>query len=187
MTRIGSRGEWLTPGIGSHWHDQSLETALSRFCQSNGISSAIDLGCGLGQYAKRLAADGVHCDAFDGNPLTASLTDGFAKVADLSERFDAGRTYDAVISLEVGEHIPAEYEAVFLDNVCRHASQWVVLSWAVVGQAGDGHVNCRNNDYVISKMLEAGFALVEDATLRLREESSLRWFKNTLMVFRRQS
>jgi len=41
--------------------------------------------------------------------------------------------YDWVISLEVAEHIPAESEAVFLDNIVRHAREGVVLSWAVPG------------------------------------------------------
>ena len=41
--------------------------------------------------------------------------------------------YDWVISLEVAEHIPAESEAIYLDNIVRHAREGVVLSWAVPG------------------------------------------------------
>jgi tryptophanyl-tRNA synthetase len=31
------------------------------------------------------------------------------------------RQYDWIISLEVAEHIPKKYEAVYLDNIFRHA------------------------------------------------------------------
>ena len=41
-----------------------------------------------------------------------------------------------VMSLEVGEHIPADYEAIFLDNLARHAKEGVLLSWARPNQGG---------------------------------------------------
>ena len=42
--------------------------------------------------------------------------------------------YDWVMSLEVAEHIPQDYEAIFIDNIVRHAREGVVLSWAVPGR-----------------------------------------------------
>ena len=36
--------------------------------------------------------------------------------------------------LQVAEHIPAQHEQTFLENVYRHAALGVVLSWAVPGQ-----------------------------------------------------
>jgi hypothetical protein len=64
---------------------------------------------------------------------------------------------DLVISIEVGEHIPKEFEQVFIDNICSHTNSKLILSWAIVGQGGDGHVNCQNNDYIIAKLKEKGF------------------------------
>ena len=36
--------------------------------------------------------------------------------------------------LQVAEHIPAQHERTFLENIYRHAALGVVLSWAVPGQ-----------------------------------------------------
>jgi 2-polyprenyl-3-methyl-5-hydroxy-6-metoxy-1,4-benzoquinol methylase len=49
--------------------------------------------------------------------------------------------YDWIISLEVAEHIPEIYEAVYLDNIFRHAKEGIILSWAVPGQGGLSHIN----------------------------------------------
>lgn len=39
-----------------------------------------------------------------------------------------------LMPLQVAEHIPAQHEQTFLENVYRHAALGVVLSWAVPGQ-----------------------------------------------------
>ena len=49
--------------------------------------------------------------------------------------------YDWIISLEVALHIPEKYEAVYLDNILRHAKEGIILSWAVPGQRGLSHIN----------------------------------------------
>jgi hypothetical protein len=48
---------------------------------------------------------------------------------------------DWIISLEVALHIPEKYEAVYLDNILRHATKRIILSWAVPGQGGISHIN----------------------------------------------
>ena len=45
--------------------------------------------------------------------------------------------YDWVLSLEVLEHIPSDFETTVLDNIDRAAGHGVVLSWAVPGQGVD--------------------------------------------------
>jgi tryptophanyl-tRNA synthetase len=57
------------------------------------------------------------------------------------ETYSIGQ-YDWIISLEVAEHIPEKYEAVYLDNIFRHAKEGIILSWAVPGQIGLSLVVC---------------------------------------------
>jgi hypothetical protein len=90
-----------------------------------------------------------------------------------------------VFCLEVGEHIPVQYEQTFIDNVCRAAKNDIVLSWAIIGQGGDGHVNCRNNDYVINQMAIRGFTIDIGKSNQLRNCANLFWFKNTVMYFKK--
>lgn len=60
----------------------------------------------------------------------------------------------------------------------------IVLSWAIKGQGGYGHVNERSNEYIQNKIEEFDYSYLEDASLLLRSKSSLGWFKNTIMVFK---
>jgi hypothetical protein len=146
-----------------------------------------DLGCGLGKYVQWLRKRGIACDGYDGNPNTSELTAGVCETLNLAEEIKLNRKYDVVMSLEVGEHIPKCYESVFLDNVAQHAKHTVVMSWAIPGQPGDGHVNCQTNSYIIYQLWKRRFRPQFATSVMLRRNSSLPWFENTLMVFSRRS
>ena len=90
------------------------------------------------------------------------------------------------MTLEVAEHIPADFEEIFLDNVIRHARSGIILSWAVPGQGGYHHVNLRSNDYVIAKMDSLCFAHDLTNSTRLRQLATFGWFKNNVNVFHRK-
>lgn len=182
---INERGFWECDlGVG-HVHDSRLCNSLIKFIKTNHIKSVVDFGCGMADYTKTFLNNQIPTDAFDGNPNTDLLTKGIASTLDLSKEFDLNKKYDCVLTLEVGEHIPQEYEQIFLDNICKHSNKFVVLSWAVEGQGGDGHVNCKNNDYIINQMKLRNFNCdIENSNL-LRKESSVSWFKNTIMVFKK--
>jgi hypothetical protein len=142
----------------------------------------IDFGCGNGFYLKALKQSGF--DMLIGIDGYNSTKSDFIFEADLSKpRNFAFR--GQVISLEVGEHIPVKYEQIFLDNVCRHCESRLIISWAVIGQNGIGHVNCRSNDYIINCIAERGFTFNKEVTQFLRNdiENHVSYFRNTLMVF----
>ena len=174
---INTNGFWETEdGIG-HIHDHALCTGIINYYTRKDVKKVFDFGCGLGDYAKSFISNNLEVKAFDGNPNTEKLTGGIGKVLDFSNKFDLGETADCAMSLEVGEHIPKGYEQIFLDNICSHSNSKVLLSWAVVGQGGDGHVNCQNNDYVILEMKKRGFVYDEESSNRLRSVSTAHWFK----------
>jgi hypothetical protein len=87
------------------------------------------------------------------------------------------------MSLEVGEHIPKDYEQVFLDNLVKHSNKFIILSWAIPNQIGDGHVNCQPNDYIINELDKRGFTFNPIESQKVREKNVIWWFKNTFMVF----
>lgn len=184
---VTNTGAWDGQDADSeHVYDKQLSEAIIEFLGKEKCRSAVDFGCGMGEYVKAFNAAGIVTEGFDGNPYTVELTEGFGSVQDLSILFDTGVRYDWVISLEVGEHIPYKYETNFIENVVRHAKNGVILSWAVKGQAGYGHVNCRNNPYIKSKMESYGFVNDEKAENKLRKKAFYPWFHNTVMVFRKK-
>lgn len=184
--KLHPQGYWLSleeghfsPDAG-YFFDTVLAEELSLLLSEKSIC---DFGCELGKYVGWLKKHGFECDGFDGNPNTAELTGGMCRTLNLAEPVQLDKKYDSVICLEVGEHIPKKFEAVFLDNLTNHAKETIVLSWAIPGQEGDGHVNCRPNSYVIYQLWKRGFQYRPSQTILLRANCYIPWFKNTLMVF----
>ena len=94
--------------------------------------------------------------------------------------------YDWVLSMEVLEHIPTQYETVVMDNIDRAAGHGVVLSWAVPGQGGFHHVNNRSPTYVNETMSSRGFSLDKEASGNLSKEATVSWLKNNVRVYLRR-
>ncbi len=180
---INDKGYWETDNEIGHVHDSELCKSIINFFNRNKIINVVDLGCGMGNYARSFVSEGIFCDAFDGNPNTEVLTGGLGKVLDFSVPFNLNKKYDCVMSLEVGEHIPKQYESTFIQNLCNHSNGWIILSWAVIGQGGDGHVNCQNNDYIVDELSKLNFQFNLTESNNLRKYSTLSWFKDTIMVF----
>lgn len=181
---INERGIWLTTQeTDTHEYDPALAGALVKYFSH--MKSIVDIGCGTGEYVLKFKANNIECKGFDGSPLTPVLTANMCEVMDFSEPVDIGK-FDLVLSLEVGEHIPAEYEQIFINNLINASDRFLLLSWAVEGQYGIGHVNCQPNIYVIRELKNRGFLYLRWFSEILRDNSSLPWFKNTLMFFVKQ-
>jgi hypothetical protein len=180
---IADNGSWLIDDSNTNEHcfDYTLCKSIIEFILENKFTTLYDLGCGLGNYVSKIKNKGLIIDGFDGNPYTEDITNGLCKVLDLSQPQEFMQR-DCTISLEVGEHIPKKFEHIYLDNLCK-SSKNIIISWAVEGQNGYGHVNCQNNDYIVNCMRLRGYNINNEISQKLRTESSLSWFKNTLMYF----
>ncbi|CAL4133736.1 unnamed protein product, partial [Meganyctiphanes norvegica] len=119
----------------------------------------------------------------DGADNIEEISSGFIHHLDLSIEVDLKERWDWAISIEVGEHIPPEREDVFIDNIAKHACKGIVLSWAVPGQQGNGHINNRYNSHIIEQLKKRGFhhGLAEQTFLR--KYLSFAHLLNTIMVF----
>ncbi len=184
-TLIAPNGIWINKNQNEHAFDESLAYCIVNYLKDKGFESILDLGCGNGSYVRYFNKNEILSYGYDGNPFTPEITNGLCDIADLSKTLVLNRIYDCVMSLEVGEHIPSFFEEIFLGNVIRHAKDLVILSWAIPGQGGHGHINCLENSYIKALMKEYGFENRLYAENIFRACSSLSWFKDTLMVFQR--
>jgi cyclopropane fatty-acyl-phospholipid synthase-like methyltransferase len=168
-----------------HCYDAPLGNSLTHFFKSEHANTVVDFGCGMGEYVKLFKQHDMNAVGFDGNPNTPELTNNVCEVLDLSvpKKFD--EPFDWVLSLEVGEHLPPQFEDIFIQTLHKNNKYGMVLSWAVKGQGGHGHFNEQNNDYVKSKICSLGYRNDIEAENKLRKDSTLPWFKNTIMVFRK--
>jgi cyclopropane fatty-acyl-phospholipid synthase-like methyltransferase len=94
--------------------------------------------------------------------------------------------FDWIVSLEVGEHIPKEFQDNFIQNLHRHNKEGIVLSWALPGQGGHHHVNEMTNDQVRNLFHPLGYTSDYEMEKKFREAATLGWFKNSILVFRKK-
>jgi len=183
---IKGNGAWVGESSAQyHMHDSPFSKALVEFYTSRGVQNVGDFGCGLGLYVRDLRDAGLRAGGFDGNPDTVEITAGRCQQLDLSRSVDFGVYWDWVMSLEVAEHIPPEFEDAFVANLVRHTCWGLVLSWG--NQAGEGHVNVKPREQVEAKFAALGFRSLADAGEKLRRSARLPWFQNTVLVLERIS
>jgi hypothetical protein len=187
MKEIANTGFWNGETAHNHHvHSENLSQWIYDFCIKKKIQSVTDFGCGLGEYLAKLSPIVSNAIGVEGSiPKQAKfeyIIEGDLTTDLKSKAF----TSDIVISLEVGEHIPAEFMGAYLDNITSHAKTYLITSWAVRGQAGFGHVNCLDNAEIIPEFENRGFKLLEKETekARLVIEDKAHWFRNTLFIFK---
>lgn len=177
-------GSWTLPNCSNQYY---LDSGVAAFYgELMAGQSVVELGAGCGCYSYQLENDFKvkSVQAFDGVANIANLTDNLVTTKDLATDISLEiPLHDWTICTEVGEHIPNEYEDTVFKNIVANVKRGVILSWAVPGQNGDGHVNCQTNEYVIKKMESHGFKLDTEKTKRLRAVAILHWFKDTMMAF----
>lgn len=173
------------PVGGNNLIDLSLCRGMSEMFMN---SSILDLGCGMGAYGECLlsspSSTGMTWQGYDGSENIEEATRGRVTFMDLSSPQWLGQRFDWVLSLEVGEHLPQQFELIFIRNLVRHARRGIVLTWAVEGQPGHHHVNGHSHDYTINKLKEEGASYDAESSERLQNSSTFEWFKKSVMVFR---
>lgn len=150
-------------------------------------TSILDVGCGSGLYCKAFKENGVPMvHGYEGTQNVTSLGvyDEIIEI-DLTKPIgQINRFYDLVLCLEVGEHVPKEYEQIFINNLYSMTSQYLILSWADIKQySASGHVNSRSQKYIINELINRGLEYLKEYSVELRKLVSFSWFKKNLMVF----
>ena len=156
--------------------------------KAEGVTSLSDFGAGVGQYGRyfkeRLPA--LMYRGYDGAGDIEAYTQGFVSYTDLTLPLEYPIS-EWVMSLEVGEHIPSQFEGVFVRNLHRHNCKGMVLSWAILGQGGENHINNHSNEYLRNILTQLNYTLDDEFTKRLRNKNgkNLPWLVKSIMAFRR--
>ncbi len=101
------------------------------------------------------------------------------------------------MSLEVAEHIPAQFTDIYLTNIYNACMKGGIFisSWATRGQGGDGHCNELNNDEALKLITAKGFKFLQQDTEDARKNilthqdilnGHLPWFKATTLIFKKE-
>lgn len=132
--------------------------------------SVIDIGCCSGLYVSWMRKRGYDAYGVDGIPEIDKLTDGLVDYYDLSkpptdETLQLARDWG--FCMEVGEHIPAEFEDNLFANLDVLAKSHLVISWSNRVDLGYGHVNCHHPVYVGNRLASLGWKFDEKKTTNL--------------------
>jgi SAM-dependent methyltransferase len=188
---VGPTGAW---GGASAWEHHSWSPQLASFIgdllRGQEDAPVYDFGCGLGHYLAALEPRGFkQLIGIEKDPPENSVLDWSKYLwQDLTKPFEFEKRGN-VLFLEVAEHVPAFFEDVMLDNVTGAVGLgcFLVMSWAVRGQGGDGHVNELDAYEVLPRIFRRGFEIDAEATRKARAciTQSCWWFKQSLFVFKR--
>ena len=149
-----------------------------------------DIGCGRGFYVDEMVkSEFKSVTGFEGTPNIHSIAicdPKYLIVKDITTPINV-KTQGTVICLEVMEHIWQADSDYVLTNIRNLCLQDLILSWALPGQGGTGHVNERDSNYVIPLLKKYGFVLHDENTLRIRDRAGqeINYFGQSLYVFRK--
>ena len=183
--------------------DERIGAMLSRLLSHDDSSgrhhlTVKDFGAGVGEYGHLLLAyDRRHRWAgFDGAGNVEEVADGFVDWFDLSRPLlspVSELAADWVVSLEVGEHIPDQFEPMFIRNLHASNCRGVVLSWGQYGPGGHGDATYHTQAYLVQLFDSLGYDFMRaltDKTKRMqvgrRGVSRHWWFDRNLYIFRRR-
>lgn len=163
--------------------------------------SFADVGCGEGHYLRFLSDNGIHGTnllGIEGSPAACRRWQGLGfevERHDLRLPFHKNLygKFDVVMSLEVAEHVEAEFAEVFVATLTL-LSDTVVMTAAPPNQGGEHHVNEQPKSYWEDLLARKSYYrdAATEVTL-LKGVASARygggyvtpWLEPNLMVYRR--
>lgn len=183
--------EFLRRKVFGQWAiDKGLLRGLLRFLWqpprgNNELVTVADFGAGGGHYSMWLNETGlVRAFAFDGTHQAAELTGGVVQEVNLIQQMELWQTFDWILCLEVGEHVPKQFARVLLGNLRRHAKSGLIMSWSEDWE-GIGHVNCLSRqEFVAMVQVETGFVLDATATQAVKDMCEIDYIARTIAIFR---
>jgi SAM-dependent methyltransferase len=118
----------------------------------------LDVGCGTGTSLKYVQKQGIKTMGLENSDLAIKISklQNLIRKHDLTVSLDLQQQFDVIWCYEVAEHLPEGSADTFLNTLVCH-SKYIVLSAAVPGQGGDGHINEQPASYWIKKMNERGY------------------------------
>jgi SAM-dependent methyltransferase len=145
----------------------------------------IDVGCGEGWWAKEFQRHDCEAVGIDGGwHGDHQLGDDFIP-HDLAEPLPAHLhgQFDAVVCLEVAEHLRPARARSFIRDLCLLTHEFVIFSAAIPGQGGTGHLNEQWPDYWSALFAENGFAVNGDFRFGIWEDDRIEnWYRQNLLI-----
>ena len=153
--------------------------------------SLIDVGCGVGSFLSVFQKNGVQ-DIFgvDGDWVDKKLleipVEKFLPV-NLEKPLPINRQFDLVMTVEVAEHIPAQFANIFIDSLVS-LGKVCLFSAAIPRQGGLHHVNEQWPEYWINLFQDRGYVVIDCIRKNFWNNQKLAWwYKQNFLIFVQQA
>jgi glycosyltransferase involved in cell wall biosynthesis/2-polyprenyl-3-methyl-5-hydroxy-6-metoxy-1,4-benzoquinol methylase len=145
--------------------------------------SVLDIGCGPGTYVYALRNLGVDAKGLDIDERVHGKEHlKYQSLFDITDE-----TAEAVICMEVAEHIEKEREDEVVEKVVSTVGNTLIWTAAAIGQGGIGHINCKNKEEWAEKIAATGLVRNIEKENKLidfiRQGYHMGWFVNNLLYF----
>jgi len=159
-----------------------------------GVRSVLELGCGCGHLFTHLRRLGLTAYlGIDGNPYAVRMNPYLAgyeqhfRTLDIGRHIDLRAQFDAVVLLEVLEHIEADRVPILLGNVRRHLHAGsLVIGTASQNGTIDIHVTVQPRDWWLRQFENAGLVPHSDAArieAAIYRRHPFNWWRGSSTVF----
>jgi SAM-dependent methyltransferase len=168
-TRRGYWGSWYYRG-----RYEKVSESLSRFCR-NRKRRILDVGCGLGIYARRLELMGSHCHYIgcdiDAKSLKAAHRGRNADyvMCDIQRLPFVKRGADLILCSEVLEHLQSPYKV--LSDVCEIATENLIITFpqerilSILGDRHPEHISQINEETITKVLFSKKFELLRKSQI----------------------
>lgn len=152
--------DYWVPDERVSWLISEAVNELGAGSDRNAGVTVYDFGGGVGQYCHALVAStpSVRCAAFDNAGNVEAVSDGFTTWFDVGQPLWLPRA-SWVISLEMAEHVPNQFEPMLVRNLHASNCRGLILSWGSIGGHGGGHgdANLHSKKYLIALFESLGY------------------------------
>ncbi len=150
----------------------------------------IDIGCGVGGWLAAFSEAGItRIRGVDGSYVNRELLffpEEFFTEHDLREPYHDSQQYDLAISLEVGEHLPAEKADTLVDTLTGLAPV-VLFSAAIPYTAGVNQLNDQWQDYWAEKFQQRGYLAVDYIRKEVWNNPAVAfWYAQNMLLYVRE-
>ena len=153
------------------------------------VASLLDVGCGTGTWLKAALSLGIPdvlgVDGIKIPPDQLNVSVDRIRHQDLTRPWNLTRKFDAVLCLEVAEHLNSEFAPILIDALVMHSTQ-IHFSAACPGQTGQHHVNCQWPAYWQQLFNDRGFVCNDAVRWRIWEMEAVEpWYRQNVFTARR--